>query len=92
MDFYLTDYEIAIECQGVQHFKPINHFGGEDGFNKVIKRDNLKRRVCSENNIKLLYFTMLKDVDVDNYMNCGCYTNIDNLIKDIKANKISERK
>ena len=28
LDLYLPDFNIAIECQGIQHFKPID-FGGK---------------------------------------------------------------
>ena len=57
LDFYLPDYNTAIECQGLQHFKPIYIFGGEEDFDKTIKRDKLKRELCNENNIKVLYFS-----------------------------------
>ena len=57
LDFYLPDYNTAIECQGLQHFKPIEIFGGEEDFDKTIKRDKLKRELCNENNIKVLYFS-----------------------------------
>ena len=57
LDFYLTDYNIAIECQGEQHFKPIDFFGGEDELNIIKERDRIKRQLCEENNIKLLYYT-----------------------------------
>lgn len=29
-DFYLSDYNICIEYDGIQHFEKINYFGGED--------------------------------------------------------------
>ena len=57
LDFYLTDYSIAIECQGEQHFKPIDFFGGEDELKIIKERDRIKRQLCEENNIKLLYYT-----------------------------------
>lgn len=57
LDFYLPKYNIAIECQGEQHFKPINYFGGEDNFLNVIERDKLKFELCKQHNIKLIYFT-----------------------------------
>lgn len=28
LDFYLPDYNVGIECQGIQHIMPIN-FGGK---------------------------------------------------------------
>src|SRR6266403_1366101 len=34
-DFYLPDYNICIEFNGLQHYKPIKIFGGEDNL-KII--------------------------------------------------------
>lgn len=57
LDFYLPKYNIAIECQGIQHFKPIDFFGGEECFIKTIERDDIKQRLCENNGIKIIYFT-----------------------------------
>ena len=57
IDYYLPSFNITIECQGLQHFKPIDYFGGEEEFNKIIERDNRKRIACNENGITLLYFS-----------------------------------
>ena len=56
LDFYLPDYNIAIECQGIQHFEPCEYFGGTEGFKKQIKRDKIKKELCSVNNIRLLFY------------------------------------
>lgn len=56
LDFYLPKYKTAIECQGIQHFKSIDFFGGEESFQKQIDRDNKKRDLCFANNVKLLYY------------------------------------
>lgn len=63
LDFYLPDYNIAIECQGLQHFKPVTVFGGVKGFSKQQERDNRKVQLCKENDIRILYFTHEKIVD-----------------------------
>lgn len=57
LDFYLPDYNIAIECQGLQHFASCINFSGDDGFEKNKYRDKLKFDLCCDNNIKVLYFT-----------------------------------
>ena len=66
IDFYLLDYNIAIECQGLQHFAPIN-FGGnidkEKMFETNILRDKIKKDFCEKNNIRLLYYTHEKIKD-----------------------------
>lgn len=57
LDFYLPGLNTAIECQGIQHFKPVDFFGGENSLPIIEHRDDLKYRLCEEHNIKLLYFT-----------------------------------
>ena len=57
LDFYLPKYNAAIECQGEQHFKPINFFGKDAGFEKRRKSDVDKKRLCEENNVKLFYYS-----------------------------------
>ena len=57
IDFYLPEYNIAIECQGEQHFRPIDFFGGERVYELTVKRDITKLNLCKEHNINILYFT-----------------------------------
>ena len=57
LDFYLPEYNVAIECQGGQHFEPCDHFGGVETFEKQRKRDRLKKELCENNGVKLLYFS-----------------------------------
>jgi hypothetical protein len=53
-DFYLPNYNICIEYQGEQHYRPVEYFGGEEKFKTQQKHDNIKRKYCHDNNIKLL--------------------------------------
>ena len=55
LDFYLPEYNIAVECQGGQHFIPVDFFGGQEVFEQTIKRDAIKYQKCKEHNIKILY-------------------------------------
>ncbi len=43
-----------IECQGEQHFKPVDEFGGEYSFERQKKNDELKREYASSHSIPLL--------------------------------------
>ena len=79
LDFYLPEYNIAIECQGKQHFEPINYFGGEKRFITQKKRDILKYNKCKEHNITLYYFGKY-NVMIENY-----FKDAQELIKKIKA-------
>lgn len=64
LDFYLPEYNIAIECQGEQHFKGINYgsskITSEENFNLTKERDVKKNILCEKNNIYLIYFTNKK--------------------------------
>lgn len=59
LDFYLPEYNTAIECQGLQHFKPIEWFGGIEAFSSLVERDELKKNLCEEHNIKIIYYSNL---------------------------------
>lgn len=62
-DFYLEDYNIAIEYQGGQHYKPVERFGGEEKFKLQQKHDNIKREYCKNNNIRLLEIPYYANVE-----------------------------
>lgn len=64
LDYFLPKYNIAIECQGKQHF-------GEGGWTKdktkreeyfkiQLERDERKYKLCKENGIQLLYYSNMK--------------------------------
>lgn len=54
IDFYLPDFNIFIEYNGIQHYVPVEHFGGELRFKKQTQRDQYIKDYCKINNIKLL--------------------------------------
>ena len=81
LDFYLPDYNIAIECQGGQHFEPCEYFGGEKQFKKQIERDKNKKELCKLKGINLIYFTHEKNTPYQ------CVNTIEDLIKKIRELK-----
>ena len=71
-DFYLPEMNICIEFQGLQHFKPISHFGGDNRFKKQIINDSIKSEWCIKNNIKLIiisYLDNIKEVIIREFKN-----------------------
>lgn len=62
IDFYIENENIAIECQGIQHFKPVDYFGGIDEYKKIKERDKRKLKLCNENNIKLYYINYFDNI------------------------------
>ena len=59
-DFYLPTLNVVIECQGEQHFMPVDFAGkGEEWakkqFEKNIKSDKIKKDLCNDNNVGIYY-------------------------------------
>jgi len=48
LDFYIPEYNIGIECQGLQHYKPVEVFGGEEQFLKRLELDKKKKELCEK--------------------------------------------
>lgn len=70
VDFYLPEYNIAIECQGIQHYKPTN-FGGkltisemESNYILQKERDVRKKELCQQNGIEIVYIDW-NDKDIE---------------------------
>lgn len=81
-DIYFLDYNIAVEYHGIQHFKPVDFFGGDDSFISNRERDIRKNNLSKENNCKLFYFTY-KEKEIFDYPYYVEYSE-EKLFKDIK--------
>jgi hypothetical protein len=55
-DIYFPNENIAIEYQGLQHYQPVEFFGGIEGFEKAKERDEKKKKLAEANGCTLLYF------------------------------------
>lgn len=53
-DFYLPELNTCIEYDGIQHFKPIDRFGGTEVFNRTLENDRIKESYCEDNSISLI--------------------------------------
>lgn len=85
LDFYLPQYNVAIECQGIQHFEINDFFGGKVAFDEQHKRDIEKFNLCKENGIEILYFTKLNKYN--SFLNENLIKNKIDLIKIIENGK-----
>ena len=61
LDFYLPKYNIAIECQGEQHYKPIKYIGGDNKLSVIQERDKRKLKLCNQNDIDIFYIKYTDD-------------------------------
>lgn len=61
-DFYIKDIDLFIEYDGIQHFIPVDLFGGEEAFSKTIENDRLKDEWCRFNEKQLLRISYKEDI------------------------------
>ncbi len=54
LDVYLPDRNIALEYQGLQHYEPVDFFGGEAQHRRQLELDERKRGLCQANDCVLL--------------------------------------
>jgi len=64
-DVFITKLNVAIEYQGKQHFEAVEIFGGQEHFEKQVKRDKLKKELSEKNGIKLVYINYDEDISPD---------------------------
>ena len=83
LDFYLPEYNAAIECQGAQHF--IGNTFYSQNIENIIERDSKKEKLCNENGIKIFYYTNLKEFS-DNKENL--YICKEKLLEEIKNERV----
>lgn len=53
-DFYVPEFNLLIEYDGIHHFKPIEFWGGDEGFCRCVTNDAIKNNYCKDKNINLL--------------------------------------
>lgn len=79
LDFYLPQFNSAIECQGRQHFFQTKF---SEDFELTQERDIKKKHLCNEHNIKLFYFSTFRNAP-KLFLDEKLYNNSNELIKDI---------
>ena len=62
-DFYMPELNMCIEYDGEQHFKAVDHFGGEEGLKIRQHHDQIKTNYCEQNNILLLRIKYDEDIE-----------------------------
>ena len=93
LDFFIPSLMVGIECQGVQHFKPIELFGGKTAFKRCVSRDIDKKMKCEENGISILYVT--DNMELNDISNChvgNIYTELNTINKHTLKDKLTEIK
>ena len=61
-DFYLPESNTIIEFDGIQHFVPVEHWGGAEYLKDVNRHDEIKNTFCLHNKIKLIRVKYNQDI------------------------------
>ena len=54
LDIYIPSIKTAIEYQGIQHYLPVDFFGGEEALLQRQELDQQKKQLCEENHVRLV--------------------------------------
>lgn len=71
LDVFIPSIAVGIEYQGVQHYKPVEIFGGEDHFKHQQDNDKKKRELCKRNGINLIewpYYEKITEESFEKYL------------------------
>lgn len=93
LDFFIPSKNIAIECQGEQHFFPVDFANkgeewAEELYMKNVERDKYKYNLCGLKNITIFYYTK-KNIVKNGFRKNKIYQknvffDIDDIINEIK--------
>lgn len=89
LDFYIPEANIALECQGSQHYIP-DFFKSkgveyaEKKFKIIQERDLRKKKLCQENDVELVYYLNSKFLKYTD-PNDKCFTSKEDLLNYIKS-------
>lgn len=67
-DFYIPSINVAVEYQGLQHYEPVEHFGGETSFQQRKRYDDIKANYCREQGICLIAIPYLEYENIENIL------------------------
>ena len=60
-DFFVPDQNILIEYQGIQHYEPIDYFGGNSAFERQQKHDKMKANYAKDHGYNLIAVPYTED-------------------------------
>lgn len=67
-DFYIPNYNICIEYDGIQHYESVKYFGGIKRFEELKIKDKIKTQYCIDNNITLIRIPYTEFNSIENIL------------------------
>lgn len=82
-DFYLPEKNILIEYDGIGHYKPVDRFGGQEGFATRRMYDFIKNKFAESQNMKLIRipYTVRTIDEVGKYLNTLTESDITRIVR-----------
>lgn len=82
-DFYLPEKNTLIEYDGIGHYKPVDRFGGQKGFETQRMNDFIKDKFAESQNMKLIRipYTVRTIDEVGKYLNTITESDITRIVK-----------
>ena len=74
-DFFVPQYNILIEFDGLQHEKPVGIFGGDKRFATQQEHDGRKRKYAKEHSFDLLEIWYYELNNIEQILNKKLYVN-----------------
>ncbi|GHA31633.1 DUF723 domain-containing protein [Photobacterium aphoticum] len=68
-DFFIPNCNLLIEYDGKQHFEPVEIFGGNEGYEKLLSNDQKKRDWVDKCGYKLLRIAYSDDDNIEQILN-----------------------
>ena len=69
LDIFIPSMNLAFEYQGIQHYEPIKHWGGEEKLIIQQEHDVRKVNICNKLGIKLIIIKYTEELNIKNIEN-----------------------
>lgn len=66
IDIYIPELKLAFEYQGIQHYKAVDHWGGEDQLHKQKQNDKRKKELCENHGVELIIVDYNEEISTEN--------------------------